>query len=160
MVKIAISGRMEKLLAGVITVEDLDDMELARGQCRDTAGGFTGRPPRIIPREMHQEMLRRLFERSDELLQGALLITVRMFLEVVSDPNQTAADRMKAGVFIFENVRGKAPQTVRLEASDPVVQLFTKIFSDPGALEPFMDGEYEEAEVVAESAASGLTPFG
>lgn len=147
-VKIAVSGRMEKLITGELSVEDLDDEELARGQCRDSAGGFSGRPARVIPRELQQEMIRRLLGRGDELWRSAYNVAIRVFLEVAADPNNSAADRMKAAQYIIERVAGKTPDTVRLEATDPVVQIFRALLGDPDALEDYDD--VEDAEVVEE----------
>ena len=155
--KITITGRMEKLLMGELKVEDLDDEELARGQCRDTQGHFSGRPPRIIPRELQQEMVRRLLDRGNELWRSAFNIAIRTHIEIASDPNNSPADRLKASQYIIERVAGKTPDTLKLEATDPVVQIFRALLGDPDALE--LEAPIIDAEIVEDEAPTVMRSF-
>ncbi len=76
--------RHEKLMAGIISVDDLDDEELARGQCRDKAGGFNGMAPKTIPKELHDRMVRELFGRADNRLKENLLDVVDTMTEIAN----------------------------------------------------------------------------
>ena len=132
-----VSGRMAQLLNGEISVADLDDEELARGRCRDMNGGFSGRTPRIVPREMQQEMVRRLLQRGEEMFRESYIDALRVLREIMTDPNNSASDRLKALNMVVERTAGKVPDRIHLAAEDPVETLFRKILSDPdGRLEP------------------------
>ena len=104
--------RLQKLAQGIISVDDLDDEELARGQCRGRDGKFAGLPPRQIPHGLHQRMVNELFKRADEKLQHSLINVVETMVEVANGDAYEPADRIKAATWIFERVRGKNPDVV------------------------------------------------
>lgn len=104
--------RYQQFLSGLIKVEDLDDEELARGQFRDRAGEFSGKPPKQIPREMHDQFVTELFQRADVRLKEGLVACVDTMVEVATSPVYEAKDRLKAAQWVFERVRGKAPEVV------------------------------------------------
>lgn len=104
--------RYQKFISGLITVADLDDEELAKGQFRDRNGNFSGNPPKQIPREMHDQFVTELFERADMRLREGLVQCVDTMVEVASSPVYEAKDRLKAAQWVFERVRGKAPDVV------------------------------------------------
>lgn len=97
---------------GAITVEDLDDEELARGQFRDRRGKFVGKRAGVIPREMHDKFVNELFTRADIRLQQNLVDCVNTMVEVANSPVYEAKDRIKAAQWVFERVRGKQPDQV------------------------------------------------
>lgn len=152
-----VSGRMAQLLAGELSVEDLDEEELARGQFRDEHGQFRGRPNKLIPRELQQEMIRRLLQHGDEIWRQGYNIAIRVHLEICSDPNNSPADRLKAAQYLIERVAGKTPDRIHIAAEDPVESLFRQILNDPKGLLHNGDGTYappmpEEAEPAPEKA--------
>lgn len=132
--EVRVSGRMAQFLAGEISVEDLDDDELARGQFRDANGGFSGRPNKMIPREVQQEMIRRLLSRGDELWRNGYNIAIKVHLEIAADPNNAPGDRLKAAQYLIERVAGKTPDRIHIAAEDPVETLFRQILADPEGL--------------------------
>lgn len=111
--------RYQKFISGLISVKDLDDEELARGQFRDRKGGFSGNPPKQIPREMHDQFVAELFERADMRLREGLVACVDTMVEVASSPVYEAKDRLKAAQWVFERVRGKAPDVVVHQQDKP-----------------------------------------
>ena len=133
---VVIYGRMAKFLSGELTVDDLDDEELARGQFRNEQGTFNGgKPSKIIPREIHQEFIRRLLSRGDEIWREGYNIAIRVHMEICADPNQSPADRLKAAQYIIERVAGKTPDRLLIAAEDPVEALFKQILNDPDGLQ-------------------------
>lgn len=102
--------RYQQFISGLLKVEDLDDEELARGQFRDRNGDFSGNPPKQIPREMHDQFVTELFERADVRLKEGLVACVDTMVEVATSPVYEAKDRLKAAQWVFERVRGKAPE--------------------------------------------------
>lgn len=132
--KVRVQGRMAAFMKGDLTVEDLDDEELARGQFRDANGNFGGRPNKLIPREVQQEMIKRLLARGDELWRSGYNIAIKVHLEIAADPNNSPADRMKAAQYLIERVAGKTPDRIHIAAEDPVESLFRSILNDPEGL--------------------------
>lgn len=111
--------RLQKLNQGLLDVSELDDEELARGQCRDSKGGFTGTPPRQVPHAVHQRMVNELFKRADEKLQHSLISVVETMIGVASGDAYEPADRIKAATWIFERVRGKTPEVIEHRQDKP-----------------------------------------
>lgn len=129
--KTRVTGRMARFLAGELTVDDLDEEELARGQFRDERGQFSGRPNKLIPREIQQEFIRRLLQHGDEIWRQGYNIAIRVHLEICADPNNSPSDRLKAAQYLIERVAGKTPDRIHIAAEDPVETLFRQILNDP-----------------------------
>lgn len=104
--------RFQKFKLGLITVEDLDDEELARGQFKDSKGRFVGHPPQNIPREMHDSFISELFKRADMRLQEGLVECVNTMVEIATSPVYEAKDRIKAATWTYERIRGRTPDVV------------------------------------------------
>ena len=106
-------SRIELLKNGYIDVEDLTDDELT--------GGFRGEKGSIvkIPHDVYQKIMRRHFERAQELLQEGLMPAVSALTSIAanSDEIYEASDRIKASTFIIERLMGKTPQPVVVGAA-------------------------------------------
>ena len=111
--------RFQKLCQGLISVKDLDDEELARGQCRGKDGNFANMAPRSIPKSIHDEMVRRLFERADEKLKANLIDVVDTMTSIAKGTAYEPADRIKAATWVFERVRGKNPEVIVHQQDKP-----------------------------------------
>lgn len=144
--------RYQKFISGLITVKDLDDEELAKGQFRDRNGGFTGNPPKMIPRDMHDQFVNELFERSDIRLREGLVACVDTMVEVATSPVYEAKDRLKAAQWVFERVRGKNPEVVVHQQDKPWEHVFQGITGgsreESRAARQFVDAEFHEEEGV------------
>ncbi len=79
------SQRYLDLLDGTLKVEDLDDDEIFRGQLRDRRGGFTGKPPELIPREMYLAMTRELRVRLNRKMEAAAEEAVETVLQIMRE---------------------------------------------------------------------------
>lgn len=134
---IRVTGRYAMLMQGVITVDDLDDEELARGQLRAVDGSFRGRPPKMIPLQLVQEMRREWLSRAEGKLREALMEKgLGTLTELAGDTNIDASVRLRAAQMIIERTMGKVPDRVVLAAEDPVETLFRSILNDPMGLAP------------------------
>ena len=144
----ALSGKAQLLAEGVIGPEDLDDEELVTGRFR-MENGALGPRPKAIPREMHQELMRRLLERGSHLWQQAYLDAIRAVTEIATDMNNAPEIRLKAATYIIGKLE---PDKIRVEisAEDPVEALFRAILNDPGGLQD--DPEVVRGDVVANDA--------
>lgn len=144
--------RYQKFISGLITVKDLDDEELAKGQFRARDGGFSGNPPKQIPREMHDQFVTELFERADMRLREGLVACVDTMVEVASSPVYEAKDRLKAAQWVFERVRGKSPDVVVHQQDKPWEHVFQGISGgsreESRAARGVVDAEFEEEDGV------------
>lgn len=96
--------------------DGLDAEELARGQLKDSRGTFSGRPPRVIPREFHLACQRELMARFNEHMQEALLDATKTYIKLAKDVADPAVqERMLR--YIIERVVGPVPKEVKLSAA-------------------------------------------
>lgn len=130
-----VTGRYAAFLAGEITVEDLDDEELARGRLRSSDGTFRGRPPTMLPTELVQAMRREWIGRAQEKLAVALHeVGIGTLVELAREGIDESV-RLRAADKIIERTMGKVPDKIELAAEDPVETLFRKILNDPFGLQ-------------------------
>lgn len=115
--KVAVQGRMAQFMAGEITMADLDTEELLKGQLRAEDGSFRGRPPKLIPREMHDEMVRELLARGDQLIRESFTDAIQAFKDIAGDKNLEPRDRLKAAQYLWERVAGKLADRVDLKVA-------------------------------------------
>ena len=135
-VQVRMTGRYAELLNGIITVEDLDDEELSRGQLKALDGTFRGRPPKVIPNELAQAMRREWLSRAEARLREALYDGgIGVYVELAKDLTIDPAVRLRAADKIVERTMGKVPDKIELGVEDPVEALFNRILRDPHGLE-------------------------
>ena len=103
----------------MLDLEDLtewDDEEIAHGQRRDRRGKFPGPPPKILPRALHDEMVRRTLSKAQELMRENLVKAVEALTQIATDDLADEKDRLKAIELIMNRVMGKEPQKVEVTA--------------------------------------------
>lgn len=146
---IRLRGRYALFLNGKITVEDLDDDELAQGRLKAMDGTFRGRPPRVIPTEMVQAMRREWMSRAEAKLRDALMDKgIGTLVALAGDDNIDAGVRLRAAERIIERTMGKVPDKVEIRAEDPIETLFRGILNDPFGLAPH-EPSAEEREMLS-----------
>jgi hypothetical protein len=144
---VRIQGRYALFLSGKITVEDLDDEELARGRLRAADGTFRGRPPTMLPTELVQAMRREWLGRAQEKLAAALHeVGIGTLVELARECPDPAV-RLRAADKIIERTMGKVPDKIEVGVEDPVETLFRKILNDPFGLAPH-EPSAEEREML------------
>lgn len=92
----------------------LHPRELARGQLFDSRGGFSGRPPKLVPRAFHDACVRELMKRGKQMYQENYLEAIKAMTVIASDESQKASDRLKAAQFVIERLEGKVPERVEV----------------------------------------------
>lgn len=136
---------------GKLSVDDLDDEELARGQIRKADGKWTKN--NYVSADIHDKMVKQLFKRSDEMLQENLLKAVNTFAEIASGTAYEPADRLKAAEFIFTRLRGKVPNEVKISQEKPFEMVLTDVLTGGsraesrarrGILDDAVDAEFVE----------------
>lgn len=103
------SERVQALLDGSLSVEDLDDEELARGYPRAEDGSFRGRPS-VIPTSLHQRVQRELFARAGERLRTNLIDAAETMASIAVNAELDPKVRMDAAKWVIERLMGKTPE--------------------------------------------------
>jgi hypothetical protein len=135
--QIRLRGRYAQLLNGTLSVEDLDDEELAQGRLKSSDGSFRGRPPRVIPADLVQAMRREWLSRAEAKLRDALMEKgIGTLVSLAENEDVDPAVRLRAADKIIERTMGKVPDRVHIAAEDPVESLFRSILADPHGLAP------------------------
>lgn len=123
----AFKADLEMLIeAGYKPVEDWDLEELARGKPRDKDGKFRGRPSRWITSEVAQEAKKRLVQEtlgglSTHVHSAIKTIAWLLTCDEVDDKGKLIVDpatKLKAAMFVIENIAGKPKAVVEVEAAD------------------------------------------
>lgn len=108
-----VSPRVDALQRQTIRVEDLDDEELLRGQVRDADGRFRGGQARKIPREFHNELMRRIIEQGVSKMKRSYVKAVEVLTEdIIEDESVDIRLRYDAAKYIIERLGGKTPEVV------------------------------------------------
>ena len=104
--------RLELLIAGELTMEDLDDEEIQRMQLRNAQGDFRGRPPMWVPRSMalalRAEFIRRFQSEMAQMLPAALAAHKSLLKSAHLSPGDAA--KMAAVKEVYERTVGKVVQ--------------------------------------------------
>ncbi len=108
------------ILAGREDLSLWDEEELRRGQRKSRNGKFHGRPPTVVPKAIHDELVRRLQTKARARLDEDLYDAVAIMGEIIRDPDASNADKLTASKLIQDRVWGKAANRVQLTAEDPV----------------------------------------
>jgi len=113
-----IPSRYEAFMNGEITIEDLDEEEIMRGQLRGKDGTFRGRPPTFIPREFAQALAAAQKELIASEMAALVMPAMRTLVEVMDKPHPQPGDNAKvqAAKLVLERNLGKVPETLELKA--------------------------------------------
>ncbi len=118
-------SRKEQFERKLITVEDLDDEELALQGFRDWRGNVV--PLKLVPREMNQAFIRAIYDRASRALRSYTVKSVETLGELATDKNVDPAIRLRAAQDIIDRNLGKAPQNVAITVSTPYEEIFDAI---------------------------------
>jgi hypothetical protein len=105
-----------KVLTGEDDLSEWDDEELRRGRRRAASGNFRGADPKVVPKALHDELVRRTMDKAAKLLHDSLEAAVQVLCELVLDPDIEAKDRLRAVQMIMDRTMGKAPDKVEVTA--------------------------------------------
>ena len=106
------------ILAGAEDLSLWTEEELLRGTRKDKNGKWSGRPPKIVPKAVHQELVQRRMLDAHSLLGENLVKAVQVLVDIATDKRADAAVRVKAASLIMDRVLGKVPDKVML-TEDP-----------------------------------------
>lgn len=130
------------VLAGEVDLSTWDDDELIKGRRKDKNGGFTGRPPKLLPAAFFQELTKRRFSRAYQLLEGSLVDGARFLASIIRDNGAPNADRLRATELLFDRILGRPKEQLRLDVHSDLSP-FQKLLMTAivGNEEQVIDGE-------------------
>lgn len=103
-----------RILIGAEDLTEWDLEELRAGRRRSANGSFDGKAPVIVPKAIHDELVKRTLSEAQRLLTESLDDAVQALTSIVKDNNVDAKDRLKASQMILDRVMGKNPETVKV----------------------------------------------
>lgn len=124
--------RSEKFVRGLITVDDLDDEELARQQVREDNGSFARVRPALHVNKI-ADMQRALLARGHDVFKAAFIEATQTMREICTDPNNPPQVRLQAAKMIVDKVAPTAT-VIEIKPHDPVLSFFEGI-QESGATE-------------------------
>lgn len=129
-------------------VEGLDAEELVRGQLKDYRGGFSGRPPSLVPRAFHLACQRELKRRFDEKVQDRLLDATDELIQLSKmNGGLQPKDRAKVLMYLMERVMGPIPKQVNVTTDAGIEGFFAGVLRKAPA-----DAEVEQPYTARRSA--------
>lgn len=145
------------ILAGDVDLSSWTEEELIRGQRRNKRGKFHGRPPKIVPKALHDELVKRKLTKAYDLLNESIYDAVAILIDIAKDDRTDASVRLKAVKEILDRTIGKQPITLQIEPNRMAEAFQAMLVPDEGGPrslpqrsmregEPFDD--VEDAEVV------------
>ena len=148
--------RWQKLISGVISVDDLDDEEVARGQCRDEDGRFSGKKPGMVPADLQQKLIKSLFARGDAIMRQSYLVSMETLSSIASGTAYEPADRIKAATYLIERLAGKTPDVVVHAQDKPFEMVLSGIAGGSRAASRMARGVADEEEILEAQAVIDL----
>ncbi len=139
--KVRIGQTNAAILAGEMDLATWSDEELLRGMRKDKNGRWSGRPPVVVPKAIHNELVHRKMMQAHELLRDNLCEAINVLVTIAKDKRTDAAVRVKAANTIIERVLGKVPERVHL-AQDEQPAFVTAILNSVVGIVP---GEHRDA---------------
>lgn len=141
-----------RILTGVEDLSEWDDEELAKGQKKDKNGRFQGKAPLVVPKAVHNELVRRTIAKAEETIRAALEDAWETVLEVMrgeytedkEDPK--AKDRLKAAEMVINRIMGKEAIRVEVSASKSKFEEAFHAMIVPDEDTEVIDAESWEAE--------------
>jgi len=121
--------RMGQVNTAILTgQEDLSvwtEEELIRGQKRGKNGKWQGRKPKVVPTEVHDELVRRTLNEAKEMMRTALMPAVTLLGTIITDPDASDKDKLQAASMVIDRMMGKTPE--RITVSEGVPEWFAAL---------------------------------
>lgn len=114
-----IPDRYQAFVDGRLSVADLDDEEVFRGQLKDKNGTFRGKPPRYVPREFAAAVAKEAQKRFQAEMAGkipeAMDAITRMLKKGSAQPGDGAI--VNAAFKTIERYAGRVPENINMNVA-------------------------------------------
>lgn len=114
-----------QILVGTEDLSLWDDEELQRGQRKGPRGRFEGAPPKIVPKAIHDELVKRTLAKASETMRSNLVAATEALTAIATDLEADPAARLRAIQMIQDRVMGKAPDKVDVSVDMPWLDAIT-----------------------------------
>ena len=123
-------------------VEEWDAEELARGRPKDRRGKFSGRPPKWLTRELHEEAMTRF----RQVIRDGMNANTNIALETIKNimendetdedgrPRVSANAKLDAAKFLIDHALGKPKQRVESDINVKLQGMLASAIITPGML--------------------------
>lgn len=118
MTRVRVGKTNAAILGGEADLSLWSEEELKRGTRMDKNGRWGGRPPVVVPKAIHDELVSRKMMAAHELLRDNLCEAIIVLVSIAKDKRADGAVRVKAANTIIERVLGKVPERVHLARDD------------------------------------------
>lgn len=118
-------SRYRQFMAGQLTVDDLEDEELATCGFRASNGSIF--KPKSVPREMAQAFTRAIYERAQVELRSLTVEAAQTMGEIMKNKTVEPDIRLKAALSIIERNLGKTPQVLAITDAKAYEEVFDGI---------------------------------
>jgi len=155
-----VTDRYQALLDGTIKIEDLETDELIQGKLFNKNGDFRGRPPLMIPRTMHNAIVRELVHRTESGLFADYDHMYEVLVGVATNERVNAQARVQAAIYVIERISGKIPDKTEMSLEVRKFEQMVeegKLMIDLGEL-PALTSQAHEVVVDAEVVEEKPTP--
>lgn len=112
---VPINPRMQAFIDGTITLDDMDDEEIARGQFRAEDGTFRGRPTDMVPRKFYNAVVAETIKRTNEKFRAEIEPSLKALKDIRDNPRLPADARYKSAVHLLERAVGKVPEKTEMK---------------------------------------------
>lgn len=99
-----VAGKSAEAIVNPETIKDWDMEELERGYRRSTNGTFHGRPPKIVPRAVIDELHRRKFILAIDQMKEMLPEALGVLRTIYMSPVAKDSDKIKAIELVIERI--------------------------------------------------------
>jgi hypothetical protein len=147
-------SRYRQFQAGQITVDDLDDEELAACGFRAKDGRIY--KPKNVPREMAQAFTRAIYERANTEIRSLAVEAAKTMGEIMLNRTIEPDIRLKAAITLVERNLGKTPTVVALTGDKPFEEIFDDITH--GAREDSRKRRAIESERIYDAEFTDIDP--
>lgn len=119
--KVSLGRANTAVLRGEDDLSTWDIDELREGRRKNHRGKFVGRKPKVVPKAIHTELVKRTLSEAYQVLTDSVVDAVRLWADVLNNPDAPLQYRMEAAKEIKEAVMGKAPIhiDVKVEPDEP-----------------------------------------
>lgn len=104
------------ILTGQEDLSTWDDEELRRGRKRDANGQWRGVDPVVVPKALHDELVRRTLSAAEEAMRKNLVAAVEALCSIALNAQTEDKARVTAIKLVMDRVMGKEPQRVEVSS--------------------------------------------
>lgn len=121
--RISIGRTNARILSGEEDLSIWSDEELRRGQRKSKRGRWEGRGPAIVPKKLHDELVKRTLDEAAQVLRDNVVDAVTLLGTVVRDKEASNGDRLKAAEMIMKHTLPREPIAVSVEVRTPFMEM-------------------------------------